>query len=244
MTEAEWAPPKGTDPGDVYKEAVSDRQKGDFDKALTKHIWFHENAIEIEPAYAGVRLSYNLIEWSALAEEYPQARAVLLNKAAEAKDKVINGPDCDRDMFHDFTAINTYLNASQDSVDLFVWLEENRPAKAKRVFNLAFSDLLEAKKYQLLSKYIEPIDRLEKINKMYAMNLKDSSDPKMGKELKEYTEQYFTYNVGALVAILVNSKQLQKADEVAKLSEGKVNTEQYKTVMSNAISGIPPDKWP
>lgn len=244
MAEAEWAPPKNTDPGDVYREAVSDRQNGRFDKALTKHIWFHENAIDIEPAYAGIRLSYNLIEWSTLGEEYPQAKAALLKKAAEARESVVNSSECDRDMFHDYIAINTYLNASQDSVDLFIWLEENRPEKAKKFFNLAFSDLLEAREYQLLSKYIEPFSRLEKINKMYEMNLKDSSDSEMGKELKAYAEQYFTYNVGALVAILINSNQQQTAHKVAKLSAGKVDTELYKTVMHSALNGTPPDKWP
>ena len=79
---------------------------------------------------------------------------------------------------------------------------------------------------------------------MYEMNLKDSSDSEMGKELKAYAEQYFTYNVGALVAILVNSNQQQKADKVAKLSVGKVDTEQYRTVMHSASNGTPPDKWP
>ena len=205
MTEAEWAPPKNTNPGDVYREAVSDRRNGHLDKALTKHIWFHENAIDIEPAYAGVRLSYNLIEWSTLGEEYPQAKTALLKKAAEAREGVVNSSECDRDMFHDYIAINTYLNASQNSVDLFIWLEENRPEKAKKFFNLA---------------------------------------SEMGKELKAYAEQYFTYNVGALVAILVNSNQQQKADKVAKLSVGKVDTEQYRTVMHSASNGTPPDKWP
>ena len=244
MAKADWEPSEISDPGDIYRQAVTDREKGNYAEALIKHIWFHENALEIEPSYAGVRLSYNLDEWSILAKGYPQARLALQKEAEKSRTDVIEGPDCDTHAFHDFTSINTYLDSTQNTVELFIWLDGKRPKKAKRVFNLAFSDLLVAERYQLLDKYVNPEKRLKNIKQMYRMSLKDSSDPKMGQEMKEYAEQYFTYNVGALVSILVNTNKQKEAKRVVNSSKGKLNSDMYESVISNALNGKPPVKWP
>jgi len=244
MQENEWTPPENPNPGAIYEEAVSDRKNKRYDLALSKHIWFHENSIEIDPAYIGVRLSYNLDERSTLAKHYPQAKDVLIKKAEEARELVLKGVDDFRNAFKDFEAINKSINAAEDTIELFVWLDRESVEKAKQVFVLAFSDLLEAEEYNLLDKYIDFNAHLKNIEKMYKMSLRDSGDPEMRKELKEYAEQYLTYNIGALIAILVNSDKRREADTVAEQCANKLDCERYRNTLNNALKGTPPPKWP
>jgi hypothetical protein len=41
-----WRPPANPDPSEILKEAESDTAAGKYADALTKHIWFHQNALK------------------------------------------------------------------------------------------------------------------------------------------------------------------------------------------------------
>lgn len=244
MTSAEWAPPEGSDPGDVYRQAVTDREKGQYAEALEKHLWFHDHALEINEAYSGVRLSYNLDEWSVLGKVFPPAKSALANKAEEAKTVVQSTSPCIADAFHDFSSINSYIDASAETVALFEWLDNNDKEKASKVFNLAFSDLLEARKYALIGRYMDVPKRLKQIGKMYELNVRYASDPEMGDDMVEYAEQNYTYGIGSMIAVLVNLDRKAEAIQVANDASGKVNNDLYKSTIDKALVGEPPKKWP
>lgn len=244
MTNQVWTPPENPNPGDIYEEAIKDRKNKRYELALAKHIWFHENSVKIDPAYIGVRLSYNLEGWSLLAEQYPQAKELLTKRAEEARELVLKSEDGYRNAFKDFEAINKFMNASQDTVDLFVCLDRENVEKAKRVFVLAFSDLLAAEKYNLLNKYVDLDGHLKNIEKMHKMTLRDSDEEDMKKELEEYAEQYLTYNIGAIIAILVNSDRKREAQSVVNQYANKLNCERYRNTLEDALKGTAPPKWP
>ena len=244
MTIAEWAPPEGTDPGDVFRQAVDDRVNGAFANALEKHIWFHDHALELDEAYAGVRLSYNLDEWSNLGKEFPAARSALSDRAEKAKKIVQARMPCFSDAFQDFTSINSYLDLESDTVELFKWINERDHEMAKKVFNLAFPDLLQAKEYFLIGNYIEIEKRLKQISKLYDINIRYKDDPKMGADMLEFAEESYTYGIGSLIAVLVNIGRMEEANYVAHISSGKVNNDLYRTTIEMALDGEPPKKWP
>ena len=66
---------------DEAKRALDDAKsladKGDYEAALAKHVWFHDNALAIRPSYYGVRLSFALSYWAELGEKYPKALETL-----------------------------------------------------------------------------------------------------------------------------------------------------------------------
>lgn len=68
--------PKNTmrDPLDQARQLASE---GKFEESLQKHIWIHDHALEVNPAYYGVRLSFALSEWIELGNKYPKALVVL-----------------------------------------------------------------------------------------------------------------------------------------------------------------------
>lgn len=244
MTNAEWAPPKGTDPGDVFRQAVDDRKNGAYANALEKHVWFHDYALDINEAYAGVRLSYNLEEWAILGKEFPAAKSALTDRAEKAKEVVQARSPCISDAFHDFSSINSYLDSESETVALFKWLNERDHEMAKKVFNLAFPDLLQAKEYMLIGNYIEVEKRLRQINKLYDINMRYKDDPKMGADMLEFAEQSYTYGIGSLIAVLVNIDRKEEANRVANISSGKINNDLYRTTIQMALDGEPPKKWP
>tara|TARA_Y100001933_G_scaffold258500_1_gene306615 strand:- start:62 stop:799 length:738 start_codon:yes stop_codon:yes gene_type:complete len=244
MASAEWIPPKGIDPGDVLRQAVEDRNNGEYGLALDKHIWFLDHALEIDEAYFGVRLSYNLDEWALLGDKYPPAKLALVTKANLAKTEIEEGSGNVRDAFHDFSSINEYIDSTQDTIKLFEWLDRNAPDKASKVFNLAFPALIDAHEYVIIGKYIDVQKRLKQINKLYDTHLKYLNDPEMGAGMLEYSEQSYTYGIGSLVAVLVNLDRRDEAIEVVNASSGKVLNKEYESTINSALAGNPPPKWP
>ena len=62
---------------EALRQARAFADSGDFDKALEKHEWYHEHAVELDPSQRGVRLSFALNSWIQLGAKYPPALASL-----------------------------------------------------------------------------------------------------------------------------------------------------------------------
>lgn len=61
----------------AYDDAKRLEEQGDFAGALAKHVWFHEHALDVDPACSGVRLSFALGSWLQLGRKYPLALETL-----------------------------------------------------------------------------------------------------------------------------------------------------------------------
>ncbi|HTD86247.1 MAG TPA: serine/threonine-protein kinase, partial [Candidatus Binatia bacterium] len=77
-----WSPSLGPgekpQPSKILDEAKEQRQHGEYEQALQRHIWYHNHALEFEPSLTGVRLSFALAEWIELGRRYPRARRALI----------------------------------------------------------------------------------------------------------------------------------------------------------------------
>lgn len=244
MVRVDWVPPEGVDPSEILREAIAHRKKGEYEAALEKHIWLHDHALEIDSAYSGVRLSYNLMEWASLGKKHPSSKAALIEQSEVAKATVKNGVGPAFNAFHDFSSICSYLEIPEGPVALFEWLDINAPEKATKVFSLAFPDLLEAREYSLIGKYLDVPKRGQQIRKLFEINMQHAEAPELGNDMVEFAEQGYTYSIGALVAVLVNLDRKPEAEKISKESVGKVNNELYITTIEKALLGQPPEKWP
>ena len=64
MSQADdWSPPKNPNVDTIRAEAQQDRKEGRYEVALQKHIWYHENALQLGKGQGGVRLSFVLSDW-------------------------------------------------------------------------------------------------------------------------------------------------------------------------------------
>lgn len=225
----EWKPPKNPDPDKILTQARNDAQNGDFETALAKHVWFHENALAIQPSQYGVRLSFALSDWVELANKYPEARKKL-EEIRDVTGKLIVEQDNVAELFHDYVSINSYLRENKLTVKLFERLDKDSPKKAASVANFAKDDLIAVKKIELLGKYLIA-DREFKIYLKTFNQLKP-----------HFPNEYFVYkdfsdDVATLVAILAINGKKDKAKEIAKKAATVWEDDSFKRKLDRALKG-------
>ena len=117
--------------------AMAAARRGDHERALREYRWFHEHALDHDPSYCGVRLSFALAAWVDLAEAYPPARAALI-QIRDAKARRLLRGEGDRATFEDVEAINGHLGDPRATYDLFRRLREVQPGAADACADLAW----------------------------------------------------------------------------------------------------------
>lgn len=244
MCQAEWTPPDDPDLQEILTEAGEDRRSGHYKEALEKHIWFHDESLNIDRSFYGVRLSFALAEWVELVKVYPPAKKKLVETSDKNEGLVKEGGDCSREAFHDFVSINREMGRDEKVVELFKWVHLNHPEKAKRFFSLAQPALVKSNEYMLSGKYIDPNKDLAKLSDMYNRNYELSKDPKFGKEMQEFAEKSFSNSVCILVATLVLNERDREAEDIAYKSKEILNSESFKNDLDKALKGNMPNPWP
>ena len=137
----------------IRREAGEFREKGRFEEALQRHIWYHNHALESDAGQTGVRLSFALSEWVELGQRYPKAKQALIeirdrNTRAFAEGRGYFG------LFMDVSSINNYLQESDATYRLFKSLQKTNPALARQCYHVAADVLVENREYALCRGYI------------------------------------------------------------------------------------------
>lgn len=128
---AGWVPPKDPKPAKILSEANQDRDSKNYEDALAKYVWIHENAVAIQPDFVAVRLSFALSAWGKLAEKYPPA----LKKLEEFRDKAtasVKEGKAVTESFRELASINRVLDQESKTKELFVDLDNKNPNVAKK----------------------------------------------------------------------------------------------------------------
>jgi hypothetical protein len=205
----------------VFREAVTLTREGRFEEALQKHLWFHEHALEYEPALAGVRLSYALASWLELGEKYPPALAALIS-IRDAKTKAITDGNGSPLLFHDLVAINDCLKESSRTVELFKTIHGTFPELARQCYLLAESYLVADREYAICASYIpDPLVKFEEIRQLFQVQLEIAEENPSLRDagIKDYAEAKFVSDVCLLVEILVGVGRKQEAEKVEALGQ-------------------------
>src|SRR5262249_28321035 len=147
-------------------EAQTDMIAGRYEEALAKHVWFYDNALKIDPALYGVRLSFALMYWKQLSIVYPPAKAKLIEIRDEAEKKVTSGEGI-RDSFHDVESINSVLGEDKKTAALFGSLDKKDGKVAAQVFDVARPALIRAGEIKLCSKYVDAKNDYPRLVQMY-----------------------------------------------------------------------------
>jgi hypothetical protein len=126
---------------------------GQFEDALAHFVWFHEHALQEDPAYRGVRLSFALSYWLELAEQYPPAMAEYQARLNDKIDRLLGGT-LSRSLFHDIEAMNESLNADERTAEVFAALDATQSEFAQSCARIAVPALVRVKRYALAAKYV------------------------------------------------------------------------------------------
>jgi hypothetical protein len=186
----EW-PGAVNDPHQMFREAVADAAAGRHELALQKHLWFHNNALKLQPSLSGVRRSYALSAWRKLADVYPPAMQELRKASDAARRAARSSPDAWHP-FADFLSIKEYLGEEIKTVRFFKWLHRNAPKKAERVYHGTEEALVRAGEFALCGRYIRGEERFKQIRKLYRVNLRLSRDPKIGADYADFARRSFS----------------------------------------------------
>lgn len=115
--------------------------EGRHAEALEGLEWFHAHALAESRSYYGVRLSFALSAWTALAALYPAALASLYATRERAAAALLAGTG-DRDTFNDVVAIDARLDQVPLTYQLYVALEERQAEIARACGRLPLDALL------------------------------------------------------------------------------------------------------
>lgn len=117
--------------------------QGQYDAALQALVWFHEHALEQDPALYGVRRSYALADWAVLAEAHPPA-ATALEAVRERNVAALLAGHGTRDQLLDVISIDHALDQPLRTRDLYLQLESVAPALAASCIRVVLPQVIAA----------------------------------------------------------------------------------------------------
>ncbi len=244
----EWTPPENPDPSAIMHEAAADADAGRYEIALAKQIWYHENALKLQPGHTGVRLSFALSNWLELGEKYPPAleKLIAIRDEVEKKIRDENRIRVRFEDFQEFTSLNNTLRQDERTVEVFKWLNEASEEDAKTVYGISEPALIKHKEYELCGKYIDPEADVERIGESYAQGL--TMTKRFGKAHQDFVDKKVVNEAATLVAILVKTDRVDEAKEAAKKLKGFVTdaklSKKLKRELDAALDGTVPAPWP
>jgi hypothetical protein len=208
------------DPQAVFREAVTLTRQGKYEDALQNLLWFHEHALEHDPALAGVRLSFALASWVELGEKYPKALQALTSIRDE-KAKAITDGKGSFPLFQDVAAMNEYMQAGPRTVALFQGIHQAYPELAKQCYRVAEPYLVAHREYATCASYIpDALAWFEEIRQLFRVKLEiaDENPSLRAGGVREYAEVSFVVEVCRLIEILVGVGRRPEAERVGELA--------------------------
>lgn len=222
--------PKDSDK-DPLEQSRQLASQGKFEEALQKHVWIHEHALEANPAYYGVRLSFALADWVELGSKYPKALATLKGIRDEKTARLLAG-DLDREIFHDVESINDHLKDSRATVDLFKKMDGAQPEFAASVYDLADGALIVAGEYGLAKKYMgDPMIRFATAKQRFDEGMEFAKSSRIGDASRKAFESLFTEEIVRIITVLDKTGDSQ----AARVVKSKALVVLDNPVITNAI---------
>lgn len=190
-------------------------REGRHREALERFIWFHDHALEHEPAMYGVRLSFALSSWEALGAVYPPAKTSLLEIRNRKEQMLMEGKGS-FGLFHDVVAFNEVLGENEKTVTLFDWIGKQEPDSAKQYWSLAKNAVIRAKRYDLAREYFGNLTQeFVKIKAMHELNTTLYDDPQAGGDLfKAYNERHLVEESLQLIDVALALDDREVAKEI------------------------------
>jgi hypothetical protein len=205
--------------------------------ALREYRWFHEHALDHDPTYCGVRLSFALDAWVKLAEAYPPARAALIQIRDSKTRRLLRG-EGDRATFEDVEAINSHLGDQRATYDLFRQLREVQPGVADACADLAWETAATFDDFALARTCIDdPSTRLrawtDELNE--TVSFIRAEVPRPPAELEDTTCAIFAERVVLLLRVLANVGEITEAAALRAGILGAVEDPSVRTLVRNHL---------
>lgn len=236
--QAEWTPPEKPDAHAIYHEAKVDARARRYEDALAKHLWFHENALKLQPSLRGVRLSFALSDWYDLGADYEPALAKFEEVRTAARKGALESTDKElaRQNFIDFESMTDLLGEDQETVDLFLKLRDQNPDDAKAVYRSAQKALLKNDRFDVCGEFLDAEQAMDSEINGYKRHTK-LEDERHGERLQKFGERRFRNGAATIVLILVKNDRADEAKKLAQQARDAWDDEQLNADLDAALEG-------
>lgn len=228
-----WAPTLASgekpNPQAVVDEAKVLIEKGDYEAALQRHLWYHNHALEYDPNLRGVRLSFALNQWTELARRYPKAKNAMMEVRDSGARELMSGRG-GSGLFQDLVAINDQWGKQASTLELFKKLDAHQPALAKQCYQLTEALLVEQRDYAVCGRYLtNGQTRFELIKKIWETGKKwEASNEEIRRKSSQVSaatglprppqpkhyDPMFVQETSRLIEILVATNRRAEAEKI------------------------------
>lgn len=200
---------------------------GQYEEALNIHLWYHENALSIDPAQRAVRLSFWLSDWARLGRMYAPALEEFDRIRKNNMEMMLQGKGT-VDIFNEIEAMNHYANVEVMTAFVFKQLDARNPDMAEKVYRYAVPSLIKKGYFNLASKYMkDPVRLYNKYVEKYCKNTVISDEENYNKEdiafFNSVDQNLFIESVSDLITVLIASGRMDEAidirDRACKLTD-------------------------
>jgi hypothetical protein len=206
-----FAPTNRPDPGKVLAEARDLATKGQYEEALQRHLWYHNHALEYSPSQSGVRLSFALSYWIELSRKFPKARQALLEIRDRDNREFAEGKG-DFALFQEVSAINSNLQADDETVVLFKSLLKQDPELARQCYLVAEDVLVRTGEYEICLTAIP--DSQARFSSLRQEMERTVATAFANPQLTEFAYGRFVKQTRALIEILVAGGRKPEAEKI------------------------------
>ena len=204
--------------GEDMQKYLSDTQdlihQEKYQEALDRLVWFHDHALEHDPAMYGVRLSFALGYWKQLGDVYPPALEAL-KKTRDDKTALLENQKGNRKLFHDVMALNRTLGEDGRTVDLFRKLDQEQIDLAAQCWEIAKEAIIKAKAYDLARKYISnPVREFGKVKAKYDQFTARYGGKNFGVPFKAWNENNLVEETLRLIELALSLDDAKAAKDI------------------------------
>ena len=189
-------------------------RQGKNEEALERFLWFHDHALEHEPAMYGVRLSFALSSWKQLADSYPPALTAM-KKTRDDKTLLLENRKGNTDLFHDVVALNETLGNDDKTIILFRRLDQEQKGLAAQCWDTAKDAVIKAKAYDLAKKFIgNPVREFDRLKEMYDQITGMCGGKNFGESFKAWHENNLVEKTIGLIDMAIALDEAKAAREI------------------------------
>jgi hypothetical protein len=206
-------------------------QEKKYPEALERMIWFHDHALEHEPAMVGVRLSFALSDWKRLGSIYPPALTAL-KEMRDNKTKAILDSNASPKFLADVVALNRTLNENNKSIALFETIEKMDNSKAKSCWLWINEVMFDAKRYDIVKKYISnPVNEFSQVKSLFDLtNSVEKNDSINGRRIQALRSNRFVQRILQLIDYSIAITDLKSAKEIQEKALAVVDDKRLREV--------------
>jgi serine/threonine protein kinase len=210
--------------------------RGRYEEALQRCLWYHQNALAIDPAQAGVRLSFALEQWGQLARLYPKARQAM----AEVRDRAVREFSAGGGsfaLFQEVEALNQQLGDAEATRTLFESIRKQNPDLAQQCYFVVERMLVESGKYAVCASFIPDFRfRFEHARNVYRRTgeIADRTPEANTTMIRRNAQRDFMNTTRLLIEILIGVGRQAEAEKIQEQALAVLNVPELRSAVSDA----------